>query len=74
MPEAIARFAALDGEMSSKTGNDMTCCTKMKDAPDFDDLNFLLMPYDLVDGTEFQSCYLEEVVKSERPLQLENKN
>ncbi len=66
-------YAALDGEMSlKKTGNDMTLsCTKMKDAPDFDDLNFLLMPYDLdVDGTEFQSCYLEEVVKSERPPQL----
>ena len=46
-------------------------CTKMKDAPDFDNLNFQLIPYDLdVDGTEFQSCYLEEVVKSERPRQL----
>ena len=68
-------YAALDGEMSlKKTGNDMTLsCTKMKDAPDFDDLNFLLMPYDLdVDGTEFQSCYLQEVVKSERPLQLKD--
>ena len=43
----------------------------MKDAPDFDDLIFLLIPYDLdVDGTEFQSCYLQEVVKSERPPQL----
>ena len=70
-----AFYAALDGEMSlKKTGNDMTLsCTKMKDAPDFDDLNFLLMPYDLdVDGTEFQSCYLQEVVKSERPLQLKD--
>ena len=46
-------YAALDGEISlKKTGNDMTLsCTKMKDAPVFDDLNFLLMPYDLdVDG------------------------
>ena len=68
-----AFHAALDGEMSlKKTANDMTLsCTKMKDAPDFDDLNFQLIPYDLdVDGTEFQSCYLEEVVKSERPRQL----
>ena len=66
-------YAALDGEMSlKKTGNEMALsCTKMKDAPDFDDLIFLLIPYDLdVDGTEFQSCYLQEVVKSERPPQL----
>ena len=70
-----AFYAALDGEMSlKKTGNDMTLsCTKMKDAPDFDDLNFQLIPYDLdVDGTEFQSCCLQEVVKSERPLQLKD--
>ena len=68
-----AFYAALDGEMSlKKTGNDMTLsCTKMKDAPDFDDLNFLLIPYDLdVDGTEFQSCYLEEFARSERPARL----
>ena len=61
-----AFYAALDGEMSlKKTGNDMALsCTKMKDAPDFDDLNFLLMPYDLdVDGTEFQSCYLQRSCK-----------
>jgi hypothetical protein len=70
-----AFYAALDGEMSlKKTGNDMTLsCTKMKDAPDFDDLNFQLTPFDLdVDGTEFQSCYLQEVVKSERPPQLKD--
>lgn len=70
-----AFYAALDGEMSlKKTGNDMTLsCTKMKDAPDFDDLNFLLMPYDLnVDGTEFQSCYLQEVARSERTPRLSN--
>ena len=31
------------------------------------------MPYDLdVDSTEFQRCYLQEVVKSERPLQLKD--
>ena len=43
----------------------------MKDAPDFDDLNFLFMPYDLdVDGTEFQSCYLKEVARSLRPARL----
>ena len=29
------------------------------------------MPYNLdVDGTEFQSCYLQEVVRSERPARL----
>ena len=66
-------YAALDAEIFlRKTKNDIIAsCTKMKDAPDFDDLNFLLMPYDLdVDGTEFQSCYLQEVARSERPARL----
>ena len=69
-------YAALDPEIFlRKTINDIIAsCTKMKDAPDFDDLNFLLMPYDLdVDGTEFQSCYLQEVARSERPVRLSAK-
>ena len=70
-----AFYAVLDAEIFlRKIKNDVSAsCTKMKDAPDFGDLNFLLMPYDLdVDGTDFQSCYLQEVVKSERPLQLKD--
>ena len=68
-----AFYATLDGEMYlRKTNNYITLsCTKMKNVPDFDDLNFLLTPYDLeVGGTEFQTCYFQEVAKSERPPRL----
>ena len=68
-----AFYAALDAEIFlRKTKNDVTAsCTKMKDAPDFDDLNFLLTPLDLeVEGTEFQSCYLQEVAQLEKAPRL----
>ena len=68
-----AFYAALDAEIFlRKTKNDVTAsCTKMKDAPDFDDLNFLLTPLDLdVEGTEFQSCFLQEVAQLEKAPRL----
>ena len=68
-----AFYAALDAEIFlRKIKNDVTAsCTKMKDAPDFDDLNFLLTPVDLdVGGTEFQSCYLQDVAQQEKAPRL----
>ena len=68
-----AFYAALDTELNvKKFTNDITVtCTKMKDAPDFKPLNFLLVPISLeVDGQEFETCYLEEVEPRQRPLKL----
>ena len=43
----------------------------MKDAQNFEDLNFLLVPQDLeIAGVEFQTCYLQEVTNTERPSRL----
>ena len=68
-----AFYAALDTELNvKKSNNDVTVtCTKMKDAPDFEPLNFLLVPISLeVDGQEFKTCHLEEVEQRQRPLKL----
>ena len=68
-----AFYAALDAEISlKKSNNDIAVtCTKMKDAPEFDPLNFILVSLDLeVNGHEFQTCYLEEVAQRSRPPRL----
>ena len=72
-----AFYAALDTELNvKKFNNDITVtCTKMKDAPDFEPLNFLLVPISLeVEGQEFKTCHLEEVEprqrQGQRPLKL----
>ena len=66
-------YAALDAKIFlRKTRNDITAtCTKMKDAPNFEDLNFPLDAQDLeIAGVEFQTCYLQEVTNTERPPRL----
>ena len=43
----------------------------MKDAPEFDPLNFILVSLGLeVNGHEFPTCYLEEVAQRSRPPRL----
>ena len=68
-----AFYAALDAELSvKKTNHDIAVtCTKMKDAPEFDPMNFLLVQTDIErDHQVFQSCYLEETAPLNKPLKL----
>ena len=68
-----AFYAALDAELSvKKTNHDIAVtCTKMKDAPEFDALNFLLIQTEIEkDHQVFQSCYLEETAPLKKPLKL----
>lgn len=73
-----AFYAALDAELSvKKTNHDIeVSCTKMKDAPDFDALNFILVQTDIErDHKVFQSCHLEETAPLQKPTKLtDNEN
>lgn len=68
-----AFYAALDAELSvKKTNHDIAVtCTKMKDAPEFDPINFLMVETEIErDHQVFQSCYLEETVPLQKPAKL----
>ena len=68
-----AFYAALDAELSvKKTNRDIAVkCTKMKDAPEFDAMNFLLVQTKIErDHQVFQSCHLEETTPLQKPAKL----
>ena len=68
-----AFYAALDAELSvKKTNRDIAVkCTKMKDAPEFDAMNFLLVQTDIErDHEVFQSCHLEETTPLQKRAKL----
>lgn len=68
-----AFYAALDAELSvKKTNRDIAVkCTKMKDAPEFDAMNFILVQTDIErDHQVFQSCHLEETTPLQKRAKL----